>query len=135
MQPKIWSINVFLTLNVRGPFHRKDFKWKKIWGYGVNFWENEAFYVELNKRVEAAILQYSCSITMINVCEGKFMNQTSWSNLLLILSHKHRINILQKVAWCRITTSGCFCFENTCFVNIFDLLISRFKKIAWWPRF
>ena len=23
--------------SVRGPFHRKDFKWKKIWGCGVNF--------------------------------------------------------------------------------------------------
>ena len=30
----------FLILTVRRPFHRKDFKWKKIWGYGVNFWEN-----------------------------------------------------------------------------------------------
>ena len=29
MQPKIWSMIFFLTLTVRGPFHRKDFKWKK----------------------------------------------------------------------------------------------------------
>ena len=29
--------DLFLTLAVRGPFHRKDFKRKKIWGYGVNF--------------------------------------------------------------------------------------------------
>ena len=28
---------VFLTLTVRGSFHRKDFKSKKIWGYRVNF--------------------------------------------------------------------------------------------------
>ena len=33
--------NFFLT--VRGPFHRKDFKWKKIWGYGVNFWKHGRF--------------------------------------------------------------------------------------------
>ena len=26
MQPKIWSLMFFLTLTVRGPFHRKDFK-------------------------------------------------------------------------------------------------------------
>ena len=32
----------FLTLTVRGPFYRKDFKWKK-WGYGVNFWKNGSF--------------------------------------------------------------------------------------------
>ena len=25
----------FLTLTVRGPFHRKDFKGKKIWGTGL----------------------------------------------------------------------------------------------------
>ena len=43
MQPKIWSMIFFLTLTVRGPFHRKDFKWKKIWGYGVNFWKNGSF--------------------------------------------------------------------------------------------
>ena len=42
-QPKIWSIDFFfLTLTVRGPFYRKDFKWKK-WGYGVNFWKNGSF--------------------------------------------------------------------------------------------
>ena len=27
----------FQTLTVRGPFHKKDFKCLKIWGYGVNF--------------------------------------------------------------------------------------------------
>ena len=44
MQPKIWAMIFFLTLTVRGPFHRKDFKWKKkMGGYGVNFWKNECF--------------------------------------------------------------------------------------------
>ena len=42
---------VFLTLTVRVPFHRKVFKWNKIWGYGVNFQKNE--------RVEAATGSYS----------------------------------------------------------------------------
>ena len=40
----------FLTFTVRGPFHRKDFKGKKIWGYGVT---------ELNETVEAATGSYS----------------------------------------------------------------------------
>ena len=29
---KIWSMIFFLSLPARGPFHRKGFKWKKIWG-------------------------------------------------------------------------------------------------------
>ena len=29
--------------------------------------------------------------------------------LLMILSHKHRINIISKIACCRITTGGSFC--------------------------
>ena len=43
MYLKIQSVNFFLTLTVRGAFHRKDFKWKKVWGYGSNFWENWSF--------------------------------------------------------------------------------------------
>ena len=33
----------FLTLTVRRPFHRKDFKWKKIWGYRATFLKNRSF--------------------------------------------------------------------------------------------
>ena len=40
---KIWSMIFFLTLSVRGPFHMKAFKWRKIWGYGVNIWKNGSF--------------------------------------------------------------------------------------------
>ena len=40
--PKSDRLIFFLTLTVRGPFYRKDFKWKK-WGYGVNFWKNGSF--------------------------------------------------------------------------------------------
>ena len=39
----------FLTLTVIGPFHRKDFKWKKIWGYEVNFCKNGSFACEFTK--------------------------------------------------------------------------------------
>ena len=35
--------------------------------------KTEALYVELNKRAEAATNNFS-SVTMINICEGKFMN-------------------------------------------------------------
>ena len=51
----------FLTLTVRGPFHRKDFKWKKYGGTGLISAKTEALYVELNLRAEAA--SSSCSVT------------------------------------------------------------------------
>ena len=66
----------FLTLTVRGPFHKKYSKWKKIRGYGVNFWKKEALYVELNERAVAAIgsysvtgnfLQYIYSVPMLRI--------------------------------------------------------------------
>ena len=43
MQPKIWSMIFFLTLIVRGPFHRKDFKRKRFLRYLVNFCKNGSF--------------------------------------------------------------------------------------------
>ena len=43
----------FLTLTIRGPFYRKDFKWKK-WGYGLISEKTEVLYIELNERAEAA---------------------------------------------------------------------------------
>ena len=76
-QNKNWSIIFFLTLTVRGPYHRKDSKWKKYGGTRLISDKTEALYVELNERAETAtnnFLQYSCSVTMINNCEGKFMN-------------------------------------------------------------
>ena len=65
----------FLTLTERGPFHRKDFKWKKIGGMGLISEKTEALYAELNKSAEAAtssysatgnFLQYICSVLVIN---------------------------------------------------------------------
>ena len=47
--------DIFLTLTVRGPFHRKDSKCKKIGGYVVN----KQKYAELNERAEAATDSYS----------------------------------------------------------------------------
>ena len=37
-------INNFFSNFVKGPFHRKDFRWKNEWGHSVNFWKkNESF--------------------------------------------------------------------------------------------
>ena len=52
-------MNFFLTLTVRGPFHRKDFKWKKYGGTGLIFEKTEVLYTELNERAEAATGSYS----------------------------------------------------------------------------
>ena len=49
----------FLTLTVRGLFHRKDFKRKKIGDTGSVSEKAEALYAELNKRAESATSSYS----------------------------------------------------------------------------
>ena len=51
----------FLTLTVRGPFHRKDFKWKKYGGTGLISEKTEALYAELNERMEAATSSYTAT--------------------------------------------------------------------------
>ena len=43
----------FLTFTVRGPFHRKDFKWK-YGGTGLISEKAEVLFTELNERAQAA---------------------------------------------------------------------------------
>ena len=59
----------FLTLTVRRPFHRKNFKWRGYGSMGLRSEETEALHAELNERAEAAtsiyyavILQYIYSL-------------------------------------------------------------------------
>ena len=49
----------FLTLVVRGPFHRKDFEWKKYGGTGLVSEKAEVLYPDLNERAEAVTSSYS----------------------------------------------------------------------------
>ena len=49
----------FLTLTVRRPFHREDFKWGEYGGTGLLFGKEETMHAELNQRVEAATNNYS----------------------------------------------------------------------------
>ena len=49
----------FLTLTVIGPFHRNDFKRKKVGVTGLISEKAEALYAELNQRAEAATSSYS----------------------------------------------------------------------------
>ena len=55
----------FLTLTVRRPFHKKNFKWRGYGSTGLCSEETEALHAELNERAKAAtsiyyavILQY-----------------------------------------------------------------------------
>ena len=57
--PKSGRWFFFLTLTVKGPFHRKDFKRKKIEGAGLVSEKTEALYAELSERSEAATSSYS----------------------------------------------------------------------------
>ena len=49
----------FLTLVVRGPFHRKDFEWKKYGGTELVSEKAEVLYAGFNKRAEAGTSSYS----------------------------------------------------------------------------
>ena len=49
----------FLILNVRGPFRRKDFKWKKYGGTGLISEKTEVLFIEPNQRAEIATGSYS----------------------------------------------------------------------------
>ena len=49
----------FLTLTVRRPFHRKDFKWRGNGSMELLSEETEALHAELSKRAEAATSIYS----------------------------------------------------------------------------
>ena len=98
----------FITLTVRGPFHRKDFKWKRIWGYGVNFWKNGRF-VELNERAEAATgsyfitgdsLQYIYSVPVSkdhrNIRSRCLVYEFSFSDIFSNINHGYRAVILNE---------------------------------------
>ena len=51
----------FLTLTVRSPFHRKNFKWRGYGSAGLRSKETEGLHAELNERAEAATNVYSAA--------------------------------------------------------------------------
>ena len=57
----------FLTLALRGPFHRQDFKQKKYWGTALISEKLEVLYAELSKRVEAATSNYLQQAIFCNI--------------------------------------------------------------------
>ena len=51
----------FLTLTVRRPFHRKNFKWSGYRSTGLRSEETEGLHTELNERAEVATSIYSAA--------------------------------------------------------------------------
>ena len=51
----------FLTLTVRRPFHRKNFKWRGYGSTGLRSEETEGLHAELNERAEVATSIYSAA--------------------------------------------------------------------------
>ena len=120
----------FLTLTVRGPFHRKDFKWKKR-RYGVSFWKNGSLYIELNERAETATGSYSgtgdslqhiysvpVSKNHRNIRSRCLVHEFSFTDIFNDINHGYRAAILKK--------NLCGCFH---FIWLW-LLISIMKRCA-----
>ena len=55
----------FLTLPVRRPFHRKEFKWRGYGSMGLLSEETEALHAELNEKAEAATSSYSAAVDFL----------------------------------------------------------------------
>ena len=55
----------FLTLTVRRPFHRENFKWRGCGSMQLLSEETEALHAELNKRVETATSSYSAAVDFL----------------------------------------------------------------------
>ena len=116
-------------LTVRGPFHRKDFEWKKIWGYWVDFWKHGSFVCRLNEWAEAAasnysatgdFLQYSYSVFVTKNHEkirSRFLVQEFSSQIFLTIL----IMVAEQLYWRKII---CGCFGFTWLL----LLISIMKR-------
>ena len=121
----------FLTLTVRGPFHRKDFKWKKYGGTGLISEKTEVLYAELNERAEAATGSYSgtgdslqhiysvpVSKNHRNIRSRCLVHEFSFTDIFNDINHGYRAAILKK--------SLCGCFHYTWLW----LLISIMKRCA-----
>ena len=99
----------FLTLTVRGPFHRKDFKWKKYGGTGLISEKTEVLYTDLNERAEAASgsysgtgdsLQYIYSVSVSknhrNIQSRCLVHEFSFTDIFNDINHGYRAAILKK---------------------------------------
>ena len=61
-------IDFSLILTVRETFHRKDFKWKKIWVYKVNFGKKQLCKQNLREKMEATTSSYFATGDVFILC-------------------------------------------------------------------
>ena len=108
-----------LTLTVRRPFHRKDFKWKKYEGKGLFSEKTKALHAELNKRAEAATSHQDlfCSSRFFRICLFGACDRESFEEPLEVFSSwifLYRIFLMtlimvtEHLFW-RKVLCGCFC--------------------------
>ena len=96
----------FLSLTVRQSFHRKDFKWKNIWGYGVNFWN----LTKERKQPPVVILHQATFYNIFILCLSQDLIKvlSSW-----IFLHRYFLTILimvKEYLYCKKILCGSFRF-------------------------
>ena len=115
-----YAITVIVILIVPGVYRIINY-FPKIHGHYFKIWYNCSahrfaylFIIEISikwKQPQKIFLQYSCSVTMINIVKKISVMENSWTKHLdcmfrwfLVTS---TINILERIACYRITTRGC----------------------------
>ena len=112
----------FLTLTVRGTFQRKDFKWKKIREYEVNFLKNAKFvrrtFMQNYERAEEATSGYSVTNDFLQYIYSVLVAKnhqkiTAFSSLIFFRRYFLTILIMvpEQLYWRKIL---CGCFRFMC---------------------
>ena len=80
----------FLTLTVRGRFHRNDFKLKKYWGGGMGLISEkmDVLYAELNERVGTATSIYSVTGKSLHYIYSVPVSKNHWNIQSRCLVHE-----------------------------------------------
>ena len=78
----------FLTLAVRGPFYRKDFKWKKYGGTGLISEKTGVLCTVLNERAEAASGSYSLTGDSLQYIYSVPVTKNHWNIRSRCLVHE-----------------------------------------------
>ena len=99
----------FSTSTVRGPFHRKDFKWRKYGGITLLSEKTEVLYAELKERAEAATgsysvtgdsLQYIYSVPVTknhrNIQWRCLVHEFSFADIFNDINHGYQAALLKK---------------------------------------
>ena len=82
-------------MTVRRTFHRKDFKWNKIWGYGAIFWKKWKLWMQNSAKKRR---QPSVVILQQSIFDIKFylvpVTKNHWKNRSRCLVHEFLLNVV-----------------------------------------